>query len=251
VTGRVLDVTTGPIVGATVGLRCTGVWCDYRRATTAQDGVFRFEGVALGPAELTCATGLLDRESLSMEISVPTVGTVTQDILTGVMSLQGVVRDSATGLPIRGVNVQLQGGASAQATTDVDGVYRFYDLRPSNPEVVFRKDGYGLRIKSSVSIPREGGAEYNVDLDPAAALHLLVLDAHDRPFTGQLSIGIKAQGRGTNVAMAINTDNEGRAWFRQIVPGEYDLTFRAVGVGTAKLFARVAPGENSLTVKLQ
>jgi hypothetical protein len=185
-----------------------------------------------------------------IELQVPRTGALRRDVVVGVVSLHGTVRDSASGLPIRGVSVRLQCGSSAQTTTDHDGVFSFEDLYPANLEVVFARNGYGIRVKP-VSVRDGEATEFNINLDPAAALIFTVRDPRGLPYTGQLFLGIRAEGKGTNIGMGIPVDAEGHSEFRMIVPGEYELTFTVAGVGKSTVRTRVSPGDNSLEVRLE
>jgi hypothetical protein len=49
----------------------------------------------------------------------------------------------------------------------------------------------------------------------------------------------------------VKTDGEGRAAYRQILPGEYSLKLIAEGVGEAELQTKIEPGENTLRVQLR
>ena len=73
-----------------------------------------------------------------------------------------------------------------------------------------------------------------------------------RPFSGRVSLGIKPEEgtQGTNVGTGVTADAEGRAVYRQIVPGRYRLRIVHES-GKAEVQAVVSPGENRVSAKLE
>ena len=92
VTGRVLDQTGAPLPGVTVDLVTT-----TRELTSLTDdrGTYRFEGVPLGPAELTCRllNFTVQRRSVKVISSTPVAADV---VLTLALSADVVVTGAST-----------------------------------------------------------------------------------------------------------------------------------------------------------
>ncbi|MHC4933575.1 MAG: carboxypeptidase-like regulatory domain-containing protein, partial [Planctomycetota bacterium] len=100
----------------------------------------------------------------------------------------------------------------------------------------------------------EKGEERTLDLQlhPAATVHLFVVDPKGRPVAGRLFFGIHAKNEGgTRVGTSVKADDEGRATYRQIVPGPYSLRVLLREIGEAKVEVEILPGENRVEVRLE
>ena len=99
----------------------------------------------------------------------------------------------------------------------------------------------------------EGGSTFDIELTPAARLHVTVYDPDGAPFTGRLYFGITptVKGEGTRVGTSLTADEDGRAVYSQIVPGEYVLRFKADGIGETKVPVKIPPGGATVDVRLQ
>jgi len=150
------------------------------------------------------------------------------------VSLFGSVRETSTGRPIPDVSISAQSPMSARATTDERGQWRLLDLMPGEYTILASKEGYGIEFLRKIDV---GGAgrQLDVELRPAAELALVVTGPDGRPYEGRLFMSLKpvVEGEGTRVGTSVATDAKGQAVYRQALPGDYDLVFRADGVGTA------------------
>ena len=166
--------------------------------------------------------------------------------------LAGRVLDATTHDPLADVRVTMQAPLHRTTRTDAEGRFAFADVPLGACRLVFARDGYGiLFVRDWKAVAREEGAELplnELSLHPAATLHLELLDARGRPVVGKVVLSIKpAEGtEGTNVGTGITADADGRATYRQIVPGRYRLKLIEEKAGRAQLEAEVLPGENHL-----
>ncbi|MCK6458648.1 MAG: sigma-70 family RNA polymerase sigma factor [Planctomycetes bacterium] len=168
------------------------------------------------------------------------------------VSLQGAVRDAETGRPIAGVRVSVQRmPVFKEARSAGDGAYRLCDVPPGKWTVIVERDGYGVRFIRDVEVGNDPRT-LDVDLSPAATLHIHVTDGSGRPVAGSLHVGIQGREEGlTNVGTGVDADAEGHAVYKQIVPGTYDLRIVKEGVGEGKVEAVIALGENVVRVRLE
>jgi RNA polymerase sigma-70 factor (ECF subfamily) len=168
------------------------------------------------------------------------------------LSLQGTVRDSATGRPIAGARISVQQPASQSvASTDADGGYRLFDVPAGQWAVVVGVDGYGVRFLRGVAFAAEPRA-LDIALDPGATLHLHVTDRAGRPVVGRIHLGVRGRVEGlTTIGTSVEADTEGHAVYKQIVPGLYDLRILQAGVGDTKVEVEILTGENVVRVRLE
>jgi hypothetical protein len=79
----------------------------------------------------------------------------------GVLGLiSGVVYDTATGLPLEGVTVEVNTGISTK--TDKFGTFKIDDLKPGDYQVAYQKDGYQYAVSTQFTVD----AENYKDTDP-------------------------------------------------------------------------------------
>jgi hypothetical protein len=254
VVGLVRDASRGPLPGVRVTLTSgDSLYRDFFSATTDGTGRYRIAGVPPGTYAVGVSGGAILRGPLA-EVVVPTAGAIEHDILIGFPSLEGIVLDAATGRPVAGARVGAQRSGTfrnaAGATTQTDGTFRLFDLGPGTYRLSVAKDGYG-REYLKVAVPFEAG-RLVVKLEPAATLRIRVLRPDGKPCVGLIILAInpkdgKPKGRGT----AVTADKDGRAAFRQILPGQYEITFIANRIGSARREIAIEPGENSLDVQLE
>lgn len=138
-----------------------------RTATTAGDGAFSFVGLAPGsyavaidaPAGHTC-------DSASRIVVVPADGSVRADFVctpaatTGTVS--GTVTSSATGSPISGATVTVDGQT---ATTASDGTYTISNVQPGQRTVSVTASGFTC-VNVTTNVVAGGTATGNVTCTP-------------------------------------------------------------------------------------
>jgi hypothetical protein len=250
----VRDATKGPLQKVSLVLSREGEFRDSFHATTDEEGRGLFSELPAGDYSLRASGGAVGySRHPSKSVSVPEGGRLSEEIVVGVVGLHGTVRDRSTGNPVPGVRVTIQDGAPYRSvSSDADGVYRFLDLPACTVSGVASKKGYGILFWKKVEVP-EDGRKYDIDLDPAARLAIRITDPKGRPFVGRLYIGVhsKVPDVGTRVGTSVTADDTGLARYDEIVPGDYELTFRADGVGSAKVETKIATGDNSVDVRLE
>ena len=156
-----------------------------------------------------------------------------------------------TGEPLAGVRIATQDGIYADTVTSSDGRYRLTGFMPGTYRLSASKDDYAFRWIEGVELKAEG-AEHDIDLTPAAILHLEVTDRDGRPAVGRLYIGFIPQtDEGQRLGTSVMTDGNGRAVYRQGLSGEYDLSFTIHGIGNRVMHTSLRPGEQHLRVQLE
>lgn len=83
----------------------------------------------------------------------------------GLGSLEGIVTNSQTSLPVEGVQVTTA-MAKAKAITDEDGKYYFEYLLPGDHPITFEKIGYFTRTGDVVEITADATTTLDVTIDP-------------------------------------------------------------------------------------
>src|SRR5262249_50020424 len=136
--GTVTDSVTGnPIAGAQV----RAVGAVTRTGTTQADGTYHLGGVPEGSYDMT-VTAFGYRPGMATVAVVNGQTTVQNFALNAGAAhrVSGTVTNSATGLPVAGATVRIQGTPIPPATTDADGMYAFavvpdgtYDIMATAP----------------------------------------------------------------------------------------------------------------------
>lgn len=170
----------------------------------------------------------------------------------GRISLEGTVRDSATGRPIAGVRVVGRDtGLRDEGLTDAEGRYCLREVPPGKWTLIVSRDGYGIRFVRDVEFAAEPRTQ-DFELDPAATLHVHVTDSAGRPVVGRIYLVVNGhEEKLTNVSTSVEADADGHAVYKQIMPGRYKLRIMKEGVGEANVEAEIAPGENVVRVRLE
>lgn len=159
-----------------------------------------------------------------------------------VVSLQGVVRDRDSDVPLPGAAVTLRYAEvdgrptpdERSARTDRQGRFRFCELEAFR-EVTVRAT-YNLRRgrERDVSLERDESLELEVDLGDPAFLVFSVVEAETGRPVADATIELSP------LPLSGITDSLGRVAFEAIPPGDYDLTVRHLGY---------APREDAVTVR--
>lgn len=229
VQGTVRHATKGLLPKIYVTARMRAGTSDSVSATTDDNGAFRLESVPAGTYEVTLrgdGAGTDDRPRA--EIVVPEAGTVQREIVVGIPSLTGVIRDVATNRPINGVVVQMQEPAFATATTDADGLYRFSDVTATKARLCVSRDGWETRFVSTGPFSPDAPLAFDVDLRAGAVLVMTVTDENGRPFVGEILLGITSSATpNSSLGTNIQTGADGVARYAKIAPGEYEIDVRA------------------------
>ena len=197
---------------------------------TGMDGGFAFTGLRAGTYTVTISDFPEDVsfETVSMEVEVD-VGEVGQADFTGhyirTSAVEGQVIIDGEGLP--GVTVMLAGGPGnetfAPMTTDVDGMYRFEDLRPGD---------YTVSISDFDTRDYEFAAtsqDVSVDLDETGTVSFTGVLLRTSGISGRVSV----EGMGLdNIAVTLSgagdastmTDVGGQYAFSGLAAGDYTVT---------------------------
>jgi hypothetical protein len=168
-------------------------------------------------------------------------------------ALRGVVRDSVTRDPVVEVRVSCQTAGGDPSVTNSAGEYVFQEMIPGKHRLIFSKDGYGILFVHGVEVKAGETTTRDIDLDPAATLHLHITDAKGDPVVGRhvLAITPKRGTTGTSVGTGVTADASGHAVYRRIVPGSYKLSVIAEGKGRGEVEAEILLGDNTVYVRLE
>ncbi len=167
--------------------------------------------------------------------------------------ISGTVVDAATGRPIPGARVRVRPYLRQTAFSDAGGNYCLRGLQPGKYKFHVSRDGYGFHVIRDVEVVAGEERTLDITLQPAATLHLRVTDAQGRPVTGRIFLGMSpaGKGEGTRVGTSVTADELGRATYRQIVPGPYELRFKVRERGECKVRVEILPGENTVEARLE
>lgn len=141
-TGVVRSNGGGPLTGATVRI-LDGVNVGQTVSTNA-NGAYRFEGLAVGNANLSAAaTGYHEARAGVHIDGSNTLDLTLEPAPPELVSLTGTVR-SKVGSPLAGATVRILDGVNAgkTATTNVNGAYKFDDLAVGNGNLAASAVGY-------------------------------------------------------------------------------------------------------------
>lgn len=171
----------------------------------------------------------------------------------GVPVLRGIVRDGRTREPIPGVQIRHQRGRFDPVVTGETGAYALWRYLGSPLRLIVAKDGYGIRFIRGVKVEEGKETVLDIELMPAAQLHLWLTDVRGDPVVGSVTLAIhpKQQDKGwTSVGTSVRADAEGHAVYEEIVPGEYELAVIDEKAGRGEVDAVIQPGATVVRIQL-
>jgi hypothetical protein len=268
--GTVVDRAGGsPVADAHVFLTGTG----YADTTDAR-GRFRIEGVLPGSYGATVTDPALEELGIASELRTVEVrrGSATEVQLAlpqsadevaavcpgqpgDVVALAGVVRDSASGVPVPGARVAARWSETLRVRADETGRFRFCRLPPdiqltleaealghTGHGVTIRSPGLGrfLRRDLLVTLVSEGSIVTRVVESGASGPTRLVgrvLDAQSLEPIDAVNVRIEALG------LQRLTDSEGHFAFPLVDPGSHELALEHLAYGTRADTIVVTGGE--------
>lgn len=228
--GTVTNADTGEAIpGATVTLP------DRDRTTrTASDGSYQLTGVAPGTVTIEVTADGFAPSSQQVDVAQNTV-TLVSPALTPesaqTVAVAGTVTDNATGDPIAGATVRIDGDDTATTTTDSDGTYRVTGL--ATGELTLEADADGFRAKTA-TIAADAGTK--LDFSPAlqpsdqppeeddgAGLRGVVVDSVERNAVEGATVTLSVDGD----TQTTTTDKEGRFQFGDLTPSTVTIEIAA------------------------
>jgi protocatechuate 3,4-dioxygenase beta subunit len=224
------------------------------------DGHAIYRGLAPGLHDLMVSTADARSETKSVHVrpgettvrfELPSAPGSQQD--QGPAAIRGTVIDADTRQPIPGARVRVPSLARAQAYTDAKGAYALRSLAEGNYKLYVSKDGYGFHVVGNVKVQEGSETVLDLELQPAATVRLRVVDRSGDPVAGQFILSIRpiGSGGGTRIGTNLQAGADGRATYRQIVPGRYALAVHVAGRGEGRVEAEIRPGENDVEVRLK
>ena len=248
VAGRAVHREDGALVDTLVRLECTGgLVLDVRETRTGPDGRFRFTGVEPGPARMIVAAA----PWMEFTRLVSSSGVEGWEILLGVVSVRGLVKDGETGAPLSEVRVDLFGEEGPRETTDGIGAFRLRDLRPGTRTLSFRGEGY-VRSLRKVEVHSDSVAEVEVALTPAAVLEIEAVDTYGDPFRGELKVTV-TDATGATTTTWCTPDADGRIDWDSFEPvGDCRVSLEGTeDHRRGKAGCRLVRGPNTVRVRLE
>lgn len=216
---------------------------DFKAARVKEGGAFEFPGLAPGDYQLN-----LDGNGaqVRMRLEVPDELEFRADLHCPEGGAEGIVRDAASGVGVKGVDVALRPidrgpkpggffgslmareGQSFRATTQEKGEFRIERLPAGEYELVARPRGEAKKTYAAGEIVKVSVDEdrvtrgLDVKLTPALALAGIVRDSSGAPVAGARVLARSAADERGGVERA-ETDKEGRFELRGLSPGQYEL----------------------------
>jgi hypothetical protein len=207
------------------------------RSVIDPSGCYALDDLRPGPAVVVVtAPGYAPSGELRLEVPAPPGEAVQDAVLELGGRVTGVVREDATGAPIAGARISVEGALDsaastfpvlAEATTGPDGRFTLSGL-PRRASLFFAAAGHHARVVGVDVPPSGGGAELEVRLRPTAD--------GEEPRVDLAGIGIVLAARGEALAV-VQVVPTGGAAEAGLVRG--DLVLRIEGTAVTELgFAR-------------
>jgi len=169
--GTLDDVTGAPIAGATIEI--VGGGGEGRTGTTAADGTFTIDMLPKGKLRVRVTHPDYPADELDATASTTGVRSRLRLALGG--QIEGVLLDGASGAPVAGMTVDGKGpgGATAEATSDVKGLWKLGPLRPGKWRLEVKLPGFLTQSRDvDVPVSRAPGAtsvrDLRIDLERGA-----------------------------------------------------------------------------------
>lgn len=217
VTGKVMDSTSKPIVGATVSF-------GGGTATTDSTGTYNFTNIPAGTIQLVAsASGF---QSVTQNVTVTGGSTTTANFtLATANDSPGAVTGTVTNIATHGV---ISGATVTWNTTSVtsnsSGVYSIANVAGGTQTVTAKASGY-LPLSSTVTV-NGGTSTLNFQLSTAGILNVTVVDS-----TGKAVSGAQVSISGGQIATSLSgTTNASGVYSSNWIPiGNYTVTSGSVG----------------------
>jgi RNA polymerase sigma-70 factor (ECF subfamily) len=276
VKGTVRDVESGPIPHVMVSLsRSTDDgFRDSAYGHTNKDGEYEIDGVPPGTYKLGISGGPIGRTTVTVsadgtetkpekparrvefhernqgELKVEAPGPTVKDITLGKLSIEGTVRDAATGLPVAGVMVNLQSPRWARTATDERGRFSVASMGPGKYRILLKKEGYALKFVRDVELREDEVARVEFTIERAAKLTIHLKDPDGKPVTGEHWVRFdKAERKGWS--SNLRSDAKG-VIVSEVVPlGEMKISIAGPVWSGDPVEIEIKEGENGVTIPLK
>ena len=250
--GVVVDQKSGPVAGVLVGLfRTKGEFQTQMQTKTDDAGHYRFENVPAGNFTLNALVGKPgDGRQPVRQVVVPESGTLEKEIVVGIRSLFGTVRDAETGQAIDGYTVSLaRTNHIVTRAPDGEGEYEFLDAATGAWRMGARAPGYVQKSLASVEVAPGESKRIDFELSRAAVALVTVLDRKGNPATGTTVVTVRS-GATLLRSARLPVGEGGLLKVDEIPPGEVRLDISVAGSGSGGVTTTLVAGENRLTIRL-
>lgn len=235
ITGRVVDKATAlPLSGVSVSLAETGAL-----TTTDQNGRFTLSNVPAGAVSVN----LTSTEYGTRQVSAVLPAGVTVDFMTIALekntqppttgTIQGVVREKATGLPLSGAAITVSGSGVYTASAAANGSFLLTNVLSGLVSLKVTKSGY-VDANSTATITAGSTVVFNPQLDSITTIGLFgqVVDglSHEGVVNASLTLD-----EGTAAVSTAATDGAGRFRFPTLGAGAHRLKVSAAGYAGREL----------------
>jgi Carboxypeptidase regulatory-like domain len=208
--------------------------------TTDEEGAFAFAALDAGDYGLRAeGEGLVTLDSLDVHLAQG-AEPVTLEVIKGQVLTLTVV-DRRTQRPVEGAGVDALTAAQASMRqqmmwgnpdaedagpkTDARGVVTLDTLRPGEFTLLVAHPDYADLSTPLGVAPGEALAPRQLELIPAASLHVQLLQADGAPFSGATLILAAQAATGPQDWAMSYTDADGLAEWSRLAPGDYQLSF--------------------------
>lgn len=212
----------------------------------ALPGTYEVRVTALGflPASLRVEIGLSGAQAaLRLEREAPAAEA----------PLRGIVREAVTRRPIAGVSVRVDNVMGAETMTATDGTFAVAKVPPGRHRLWVSKEGWVILHLTEVEVRKEKPSTLELEMEPAATLHLRICSRRGEPVSGRVILGFVSldSERPWRLGTGVSADPEGHAVYRQAPPGSFELRVSAEEAGAKLQRVDLAPGENWVDVRLE
>ncbi|MHC4452740.1 MAG: carboxypeptidase regulatory-like domain-containing protein, partial [Planctomycetota bacterium] len=275
VRGTIRDVDSGPIGFVMVALSrdVGGGFTDRAYGHTDKEGIYTIDGVPPGSYKMAISGGpsrstvtvttdgvttktsppprrIQYHERDQGELIVALPGPIVKNIELGRLSIEGIVRDGATGEALPGVKVNLQSPHWASTTTNERGRFSVASMAPGNYSIMLKKDGYVIKWVKEVEITKNDVTRVEFTVERGARLTVQLRDPHGKPVGGEHWFQFEFEEH-SGWSSNLIADAEGNAVSKVVPLGKMNVSVSGAGWQGGPVEAEIKPGDNQVVVPVK
>ncbi|WP_080510373.1 MSCRAMM family protein [Halorubrum coriense] len=177
----------------------------------------------------------------SREINISLVPASTDADSATLSRVQGQVVDSTNDAAISDANISLIGTENRVVKTNLIGNYTFEEIPPGEYTLSVTADGYVASESRTISVNGTTTQVDDINLDPTAALSILVTDSNADAGVAGASVYLYDNSTRKSVNSS-TTDQAGWYNVSDLAPGTYDIEARPDGYDNKEKTYEVKPG---------